>query len=69
LIPDQGTKILKATWYGQKKKKKNTKKSKIHCTFAEKKKKKQGEGTGSTRDGGDARILEQVAKEGVIIFF
>ena len=35
----------------------------------QKKKKKQGEGTGSTRDGGDAGILEQVAKEGVIIFF
>ena len=66
MIPDPGTKILKATWYGQKKK--TTKKSKIHCTFAEKKK-KQGAGPGSTRDGGDAGILEQVAKEGVIIFF
>ena len=40
MIPDQGTKILKATWYGQKKK--TTKKSKIHCTFAEKKKKAGG---------------------------
>ena len=36
LIPDQGTKILKATLYGQSLKKKK-KGSKIHCTFAEKK--------------------------------